>query len=180
MVERVLTHPTLPKPATGPWVVATAASIVTTLERSRATWQVWHVRAEAERRARAAGIGLRRMDHTADQVVDTALTTSIRLGVLDPVAEPRVLRRDDGQSVYDVRGATRYTSASVLEAEQGAWTIRSGGLWTAQCQGLVRRRRAPTTASTPAAASASALSVFWKNQIGSYIVGMGPIAGTST
>ncbi len=42
---------------------------------TRATWQVWHLRAEAERQARAAGIGLADLDTAVDRVVDEALAS---------------------------------------------------------------------------------------------------------
>ena len=35
-----------------PWVAQTADRIVSVMEESRPTWQIWHVRAEAERQIR--------------------------------------------------------------------------------------------------------------------------------
>ena len=43
---------------------------------------------------------------------------SIALDTHDHIAEPALLRRSDGTSVYTVAGATLYTSATVLAAEQ--------------------------------------------------------------
>ena len=43
------------------WISQTAAAVVTTVSQSRATWQPDHIRAEAERAARSAGVGLERV-----------------------------------------------------------------------------------------------------------------------
>ncbi len=104
---------------TDSWVTDCATRVIAVMEESRATWRVWHVRAEAERQARAAGIGLKDLDNAVDRVVRHALNElSVRLGKPDPVSEPAALRRTTGESVYDVHGATSYTSARVLAAEQ--------------------------------------------------------------
>jgi len=102
------------------WVEETATRVVQVVQESRATWQTWHVRAEAERRARAAGICLSDLDAAVRAVVDRALSSSssIPLGAADPVVEPAVLRRRDGSSVYTVAGAQAYTSRPVIAAEQ--------------------------------------------------------------
>ncbi|MEO6629415.1 MAG: MobF family relaxase [Aquihabitans sp.] len=100
------------------WCRDAAQATVRAMEASRATWQVWHLRAEAERQARTAGIALVDLDHTVDQVVDGARTLSTRLGVSDPIAEPPPLRRADGSSVYEVHGSTRFTSTRILAAEE--------------------------------------------------------------
>jgi hypothetical protein len=47
-----------------------ARRVVDVLESSRSTWQVWHVRAEALRQARYAGIPLSSLDATVSAVVD--------------------------------------------------------------------------------------------------------------
>src|SRR5579875_3636408 len=102
------------------WVADTAQRVLDHVSTSRATWQVWHVRAEAHRQARAAGISLADLDTAVQRVVDTALSpaASIRLGVEDPVAEPTSLRRADGSSVFTVAGSQLYTSAAVVAAER--------------------------------------------------------------
>jgi hypothetical protein len=81
---------------------------------------VWHVRAEAHRRARAARVGLSELDHAVERVVAAALSpaASMPLGVPDPVQEPAPLRRRDGSSVYAVAGAQLYTSTAVVAAER--------------------------------------------------------------
>ncbi len=111
------------------WVEDAAASTIVAVEESRATWNVWHLLAEAQRQARRSGIAREEVDRAVSEVVEAAISRSVRLGVDDPVAEPAQLRRPDGASVYDVHGATLYTSAKVLSAENEllALAARSGG-----------------------------------------------------
>ena len=103
------------------WVQETAAVVLTTVSRSRATWQPDHVRAEAERSARSAGVRLGDVDRAVDAVVSAALAdgSSVRLdgetGV--GVAEPAVLQRADGASVYTVARTQLFTSQFVIDAE---------------------------------------------------------------
>ncbi|MBK8463496.1 MAG: relaxase domain-containing protein [Nigerium sp.] len=102
------------------WFTRTAASIVATVEGSRATWQAWHVRAEAQRRARAASIPTAQLDAAVERLVATALGEhSLPLAVsAEAIAEPAALQRVDGQSVYTVAGAELFTSPRILAAEQ--------------------------------------------------------------
>ncbi|GAB3821905.1 hypothetical protein GCM10028820_31450 [Tessaracoccus terricola] len=96
-----------------------AREVVAAVESSRATWQVWHLRAEASRRVR---------EHASDPVVVERLTMELvreSVGLClpldevrgDGVVEPLVLRRRDGASVYTVAGAARFTSRAVVAAE---------------------------------------------------------------
>ncbi len=94
------------------------------IEAGRSTWQVWHVRSEAERQVRAnapAGVDV---DAVVDEVVARVLhpDQSVTLTRPDPVhatlGSPSPLRRRDGSSVYDVAGSQLYTSAVVLADEQ--------------------------------------------------------------
>ncbi len=102
------------------WFSATAGSIIATVEGSRATWQTWHVRAEAQRRARAANIPSGQLDAAVERLVATALGEySLPLAVpVDGISEPSVLQRVDGQSVYTVAGAGLFTSKRILAAEK--------------------------------------------------------------
>ncbi|WP_245160738.1 MobF family relaxase [Blastococcus sp. CT_GayMR16] len=108
----------LPKLPTDRWVDQTAAHVLSAVQSSRATWQVNHVRAEAERQARAAAIRLTDLDRAVDAVVDRALSLSTPMGSREPVTEPPALRRSDGSSVYTVAGSTLYTSTAILAAER--------------------------------------------------------------
>ena len=119
MVANTLGHRPRSAEVTDGWVADCAETVVAVLEERRATWRVWHVRAEAERQARAAGVSRVDLDRAVDRIVYHALNgLSVRLGAPDPVEEPAELRRADGVSVYTVHGATDYTSPRVLAAEQ--------------------------------------------------------------
>jgi ATP-dependent exoDNAse (exonuclease V) alpha subunit len=101
------------------WVAQTADHILTLMEGSRATWQMWHVRAEAQRQVRTidvpAGHAAALVDLLVDQVLDRR---SVALAARDHIKELETLRRVDGSSVYTVAGGTLYTSARILDAEQ--------------------------------------------------------------
>ena len=105
------------------WVEGAADATIEAVEESRATWNVWHLLAEAQRQTRQAGITRSDVEQAVNQVVEAAISRSVRLGVDDPIAEPALLRRPDGASVYDVHGATRFTSARVLTAEKDLLTL---------------------------------------------------------
>lgn len=115
--------------ATRDWVEDTAAATIAVIEESRATWNVWNLLAEAQRQTRRAGIARDDVDRAVDQVVEAAISRCVRLGVDDPISEPPPLQRPDGASVYDVHGATLYTSAKVLLAEKEILDLaaRTGG-----------------------------------------------------
>jgi conjugative relaxase-like TrwC/TraI family protein len=102
------------------WVAQTASHILTVMEGSRSTWQMWHVRAEAQRQVRTIGMTAERMSALVDLLVDEVLDRrSVALAApADNVAEPEVLRRVDGSSVYTVAGATLFTSTRILDAER--------------------------------------------------------------
>ncbi|WP_324276968.1 ATP-dependent DNA helicase [Blastococcus brunescens] len=92
--------------------------MLSTVQSSRATWQVNHVRAEAERQACAAAIRLTDLDGAIDAVVERALSLSTPLNNREPVTNPAALRRSDGSSVYTVAGSALYTSTAILAAER--------------------------------------------------------------
>jgi DNA primase catalytic core len=120
MLRNVRSGTPPPQDLTPEWVADTAQTVLHRVSTARATWQVWHVRAEAQRQARAAGIALADVDDAVDRVVTAALSpaASIPLGVPDSVTEPAQLRRSDGSSVYTVAGSQLYTSTAVIEAER--------------------------------------------------------------
>jgi conjugative relaxase-like TrwC/TraI family protein len=96
-----------------------ARRVIEAVQADRATWQVWHLRAEAERQVRASGIPAKWLDEAVDRVVHRAVTHhSVPFADPDPVGEPDALRHPDGSSVYRQHGATRYTSAAILDAER--------------------------------------------------------------
>ncbi|MGY1782234.1 MobF family relaxase [Geodermatophilus sp. SYSU D01036] len=101
------------------WVRSAALRVLYTVSAQRASWQFWHVRAEAERVVRAADLSPADVDRAVSRVTETALSPamSVPLDVPHPVAEPPELRRSDGASVYTVAGGRLYTSRAVLDAE---------------------------------------------------------------
>jgi ATP-dependent exoDNAse (exonuclease V) alpha subunit len=101
------------------WVAQTADHILTVMEASRSTWQMWHVRAEAQRQVRTTGVTAELASALVDLLVDEVLDRrSVALAApRDGIEEPEVLRRLDGSSVYTVAGADRYTSQRILDAE---------------------------------------------------------------
>ncbi|WP_181409665.1 MobF family relaxase, partial [Ornithinimicrobium kibberense] len=82
-----------------------AARVVKVLGGSRATWQVWHVRAETLRQLRTAQVPLARLEEHAREVERWVLHRfSVPVGVPPELGEPEVLRRPDGQSAHTVHG----------------------------------------------------------------------------
>ena len=100
------------------WVAETAGGVLAVMEESRATWQMWHVRAEALRQVRTIDLPAEHATALVDLLVDEVLDRrSIPLVGDDPIEEPEVLRRVDGSSVYTIAGAALYTSQRILDAE---------------------------------------------------------------
>ncbi|MBN1097160.1 relaxase domain-containing protein [Blastococcus sp. TML/C7B] len=120
MLGRVLGARGSPHPGiTEAWVRSAAVRVLDTVSAARATWQVWHVRAEAERVVRAAALAPDDVDAAVTRVTEGVLSPalSVPLGESDPVVEPAEMRRSDGASVYTVAGARLYTNEAVLDAE---------------------------------------------------------------
>jgi AAA domain len=102
------------------WVAQTADHMLAAMEESRSTWQMWHVRAEAQRQVRTIDLLADRAAALVDLLVDEVLDRrSVALAApADNIEEPEALRRVDGSSVYTVAGAARYTSQRILDAER--------------------------------------------------------------
>ena len=102
------------------WVSQTASHVLAVMEESRSTWQMWHVRAEAQRQVRTIDMPAEHVTALVDLLVDEVLDRrSVALvAPADNIEEPEALRRVDGSSVYTVAGATLYTSQRILDAEQ--------------------------------------------------------------
>ena len=102
------------------WIGQTADRIVAALEQTRSTWQLWHVRAEAQRQARTIDLPVDQSDSLVDLLVSEVLEhRSVALKAPpDGIEDPDALRRADASSVYTVAGADRYTSQRILDAEQ--------------------------------------------------------------
>ncbi|NLE97645.1 MAG: AAA family ATPase, partial [Propionibacterium sp.] len=94
-----------------------AAGVVGRVAQDRATWQVWHLRAEASRRAREFATA--ETEALTQQLVERAIALSLPLDEpRDDVDEPSALRRRDGTPMYEVAGSRLFTSAAVVEAER--------------------------------------------------------------
>jgi conjugative relaxase-like TrwC/TraI family protein len=132
MVQTALTPPAETATiADARWVAQTADHVIAVMEESRSTWQMWHVRAEAQRQVRTIGVTAEQASALVDLLVDEVLDhRSVALvEPADTFAEPEALRRVDGSSVYTVAGADLYTSRRILDAEQRLLTAaaRHGG-----------------------------------------------------
>lgn len=123
-VDRMLHAALTPTPQrlpdlTSDWFDQKAARVLSELEAVRATWQSWHVRAEALRQLAGIPIPPEQLNEVIDRLITTALEQHSWL--LDPpndaIAEPDVLRRRDGHSVYEVAGSATYSSGRVMAAE---------------------------------------------------------------
>jgi conjugative relaxase-like TrwC/TraI family protein len=101
------------------WVAQTASHILAVMEESRSTWQMWHVRAEAQRQLRTIDVPADRAAALVDLLVDEVLDRRcVALAApADNIDEPEPLRRVDGSSVYTIAGADLYTSQRILDAE---------------------------------------------------------------
>jgi hypothetical protein len=109
-----------PRMADAHWVAQTADQVLAAMEETRSSWQMWHVRAEAQRHIRAVDMRAEQANPLVDLLVDEVLQhRSVALAAPpDGIEEPDALRRVDGSSVYTVAGADRYTSQRILDAEQ--------------------------------------------------------------
>ncbi|MCW2816144.1 MAG: primase catalytic core, N-terminal domain [Nocardioides sp.] len=127
-VEAMLTQALAPPPIKAArgvdagWIQATAATVIGELEQRRATWQTWHVRAEAERQIRASDVMVADPGALTNQLVEAALTMhSVSLaGPAEAdfnITPHPALCRADGASVYTVHGSERFTSRGILAAE---------------------------------------------------------------
>ncbi|MBB1510612.1 MobF family relaxase [Tessaracoccus sp. MC1756] len=101
------------------WIAQAAAGIVETMGRSRASWNVWHLHAEASRQARRHASTPQQAAALTDQLLAAATSRCVALdGWADPISDPAVLRRSDGESMYTHVGTRRFTSQAVIDAEQ--------------------------------------------------------------
>lgn len=112
------------------WVEVAAAGVIETISATRATWQQWHVMAEARRVVRAANLDPEAAEDAYQQVVAAALSPqcSVPLIAPDPRAHtPAVARRADGSSMYSLAGMDLYTSPAVLAAEARLRALATAG-----------------------------------------------------
>ena len=114
-----------PRMADAHWVAQTADRVLAAMEETRSIWQMWHVRAEAQRHIRAVDMPTEQANTLVDLLVNEVLQhRSVALAAPpDGIEEPGALRRVDGSSVYTIAGADLYTSQRILEAEQRLLTV---------------------------------------------------------
>nr|WP_232530949.1 MobF family relaxase [Microlunatus antarcticus] len=104
-------------PVDGAWIAQTAGQLVAVLEAERATWNVWHLQAEAQRQVRTLDVTPDMAGHVVDLVVGDAINRCVPLMGPPGLPVPVELQRSDGSSVYEVVGTHRWTSSRVLTAE---------------------------------------------------------------
>jgi conjugative relaxase-like TrwC/TraI family protein len=102
------------------WAEGAAGRILGAMEEHRSTWQIWHVRAEAQRQARALQLQPDQSERLVDLLVGDVLgNLSVSLArPNDGITEPPVLQRSDGASVYTVAGSELFSSTCILDSEQ--------------------------------------------------------------
>jgi hypothetical protein len=107
------------------WVAQTADRVLAAMEETRSTWQMWHVRAEAQRHVRTIDMRAEHANTLVDLLVNEVFKhRSVALTAPpDVIEEPGALRRVDGSSVYTIAGADLYTSQRILHAEQRLVTV---------------------------------------------------------
>jgi hypothetical protein len=102
------------------WAEDAAGPVLAAMEEHRSTWQIWHVRAEAQRQVRALQLQADQSQRLVDLLVgDVLQNLSVSLALPnDGITEPAVLQRSDGTSVYRVADSKLFTSTRILDAEQ--------------------------------------------------------------
>jgi len=100
-------------------VAEVAARVVAEVQEHHATWTRWSVLAQAQRELRGTRFTSPvEQENAVERVAQEALSTwSLSTEPPELVAEPAMLRRSDGSSVFAQHGAERYTSQAVLDAE---------------------------------------------------------------
>src|SRR5688572_2425043 len=120
-----------PRMADAHWVAQTADRVLAVMEETRSTWQMWHVRAEAQRHLRTVDMPAEHAAALVDLLVNEVLDRRCVALAAPPdgIEEPDALGRPDGSSVYSIAGADLYTSQRILDAEQRLLTtagVREG------------------------------------------------------
>ncbi|MFL6108016.1 MAG: MobF family relaxase [Marmoricola sp.] len=108
-----------------------AAQVVRHVSEQRSTWTIWNVLAEAERTLRPIRTGSAQdREALTRSVVERATSPecSIRIRQPELITEPEALTRaSDGESVFVAHGSDRYTTATVLLAEEALIDAARGG-----------------------------------------------------
>ncbi len=120
MIDSAVTPDRRSRPQfTSPWLAQASDRVIGQLEAHRATWQSWHMYAEAQRQVRDLDVPPEQVPEVVEHLVDAVTARLVNLTPdLDPLTEPTALRRSDGASLYRHTGADRFTSTAMLAAEQ--------------------------------------------------------------
>lgn len=95
-----------------------ADGVIAELEAHLATWQTWHMYAEAQRQIRRLDLAPDQIPEAIEHLMGAVTSRLVNLTPeLDPITEPPALRRSNGVSVYRHTGADHFTSPRILEAE---------------------------------------------------------------
>lgn len=119
MIADALQPDPLPRDAVTPeWIAAVADQVIDTVSMSRATWRTTHIRSEVERRVRGR-ITPQQWHAVTEAVVAAAVEPKRSIPRREPdlFADPELLTRRTGASVFTCHGSTQYTSDAVLYAE---------------------------------------------------------------
>lgn len=109
-----------PESETAVAIDAVSAAVIDVVSAERSTWNVYHVRAEAQRQLKPVPFQNGQARQAAvETVVARALTSESFPLALEMDAVPRLLRRIDGESVFHRHGSDRFTSQVILDAEAG-------------------------------------------------------------
>ena len=113
-------NPVTETPVGARWAKDAAGRVLAAMEEHRSTWQIWHVRAEAQRQVRAVELQAGQSERLVDLLVGDVLgNRSVSLARPDDgITEPAMLQRSEGASVYTVAGSELFTSTRILDAEQ--------------------------------------------------------------
>ncbi len=118
-------------PGDAEWLDAAADRTLAALQRDRSTWQVWHVRAEAQRQVRGAGASTGASEHAVDALVaavlqrrSIALSTAERKPDGRPLLEPEPLHARTAPASTGSSGATSTPPPRCSPRSSGWSTLR--------------------------------------------------------
>jgi conjugative relaxase-like TrwC/TraI family protein len=158
--------------------------VLESLAESRSVWTVGNVAAEAQRVARTHGADVAGLDIVglADDLTRQALRRSVSLTPPDLNPVPGSLQRADGESVYLVHAAERWTSVALLQAEDrlvGA-AQQVGGLVVSDAD--LTRAAAAVEAETGRSLNAGQLALARRFSAGGHLIeaGIGPAGAGKT
>ncbi|MGI4894530.1 MAG: AAA family ATPase, partial [Janthinobacterium lividum] len=100
-----------------------AEVVLRSVQEENSTWTRWHLQAETERRLRRLADVTGPLSNGERSQRVQAITTLARAASIEltapatETARPQQLIRADGESIYTVHGALRYSSTEILDAE---------------------------------------------------------------